>query len=175
MIQIQQSLPLNYGFGTKELCRNKKNRAKDPVEFSIPTANEWSKIWTEHDPVSSLECFRMKPVTLKVSIDPEIYKELGYISVKLDLRLSEQSLIKEAVEIFVTENNSLDLKYSHVEIIGVGHSSGSRMKYVKIKLKASTSNLIGYPGSGGLVDKLGMSRQLIVRKSVNNFLEFLKK
>src|ERR1700722_1332343 len=174
-IEIQKTLPLNAGFEVKESLPTKKNRVKDPIEYSVPTSQQWADIWNSGDPMASLEYFRLKPVTLKVSIDPAVYLELGYISRKLNLKLSEQSLIKEAVEAMVSRDKEMINGSNPGVWLGVGHSASSRMKYVKIKLKASTSSIIGFPGSGGLCDALAMSRQLIVRVAVNEFLTFLKK
>jgi len=171
-IEIQKRLPLNGGFGVPDNLPPKKiNRSKDYPEY-LPI--NWEVVMNSNDPILELEKYRLKPVTIKVSIDPEVYRELGYISDKLNLGLGAQSMIKSAVEGFVDKYKHLiDGSITQVAI-GVGHNSVRRI-YVKIKLKSSVASLIGTPSIGGLCSVLGVTRQKLVQSAVNEFIKDLKK
>ena len=183
MIEIQQRLPLNFGFNESKAITKSSTRFKDEPEYRIISREQWNIILsleTNNEAHEAMELFRIKPATIKVSIDPEVYKELGYISNKLELRMSEQSLIRVAVESYVKENLWLidgDIEYS--KVVGVGHSTTGRSVYVKIKLLGSVADAIGYPNKqdstgSGLCKALGVSRQLLVQHAVTELIKKLK-
>ena len=183
-IEIQQRLPLNFGFNESKPSTKSSTRSKDEPEYRVISREQWSSILrleTAKDAHEAIESFRIKPVTIKVSIDPAVYQDLGYISEKLNLKLSEQSLIKEAVKSYVKENMWLIGKISEDKIIGVGHSTEERKVYVKIKLPGTIAEAIGYPitngvyGSGsGICNALGITRQYLVKIAVDLFIKELK-
>jgi hypothetical protein len=182
-LEIQQRLPLNFGFFESKASTKSSTRFKDEPEYSVISMEQWNSILsleTNDEAYAAIETFRIKPATIKVSIDPEVYKELGYISNKLDLRMSEQSLIKEAVESYVKDNLwMMDGDIEHSKVVGVGHSTTGRSVYVKIKLLGSVAASIGYPNKedspgSGLCKALGVSRQLLVQHAVTELIKKLK-
>ena len=185
-LEIQQRLPLNFGFFESKTSTKASTRSKDEPEYSVISREQWNVILsleTNDEAYAAIEKFRIKPATIKVSIDPDVYKELGYISNKLDLRMSEQTLIKEAVESYVKENMWLIGKVSEDKVIGVGHSTNERKIYVKIKLPGTIAEAIGYPTTStaivdslgyGLCNALGVTRQYLVKVAVDQFIERLK-
>ena len=183
MIEIQQKLPLNLGYFESKVSTKASTRSKDEPEYRIISREQWNVIVsleTNEEAYAAIETFRIKPATIKVSIAPEVYKELGYISNKLNLRMSEQTLIKEAVESYVKDNLWLiDGDITHDKVVGVGHSTIGRSVYVKIKLLGSVAAAIGYPNKedscgSGLCKALGVSRQLLVQHAVTELIKRLK-
>jgi hypothetical protein len=182
MIEIQQRLPLTFGFNESKPSTKSSTRSKDEPEYRVISNEQWKVIvlMEPEEAYKTIELFRIKPATIKVSIDPEVYKELGYISNKLDLRMSEQTLIKEAVESYVKDNLWLmDGDIEHSKVVGVGHSTTGRSVYVKIKLLGSVAAAIGYPNreghfGSGLCKALGVSRQLLVQHAVTELIKKLK-
>jgi hypothetical protein len=182
-IEIQLKLPLSFGFNESKPITKSSTRSKDESEYRVISREQWNRILsleTSADAYADIERFRIKPSTIKVSIDPDVYKELGYISNKLDLRMSEQTLIKEAVESYVKENMWLmDGDIEHGKVVGVGHSTTGRSVYIKIKLLGSVAAAIGYPNKedsygSGLCKALGVSRQLLVQHAVTELIAKLK-
>jgi hypothetical protein len=179
-IEIQQRLPIAIAFSTNKVTLKVNTRSKNEREYRVISKEQWASVVLMEPDLAfkTIESFRIKPVTLKVSIDPAVYKDLGYISEKLNLKLSEQSLIKEAVEVYVKENMWLIGKVSEDKVIGVGHGE-TRMIYVKIKLPGTIAEAIGYPNrdgvdGSGICEALGITRQYLVKTAVDRFINSIK-
>jgi hypothetical protein len=180
MIEIQQRLPLSLHFEKNNTTVKVNVRSKDEPEYKVISQEHWHIIrqLKLEDAYKAIESFRIKPVTIKVSINPVVYQDLGYISEKLNLKLSEQSLIKEAVTVYVKENMWLISKVSEDKVIGVGHGD-SRQIYVKIKLSGTIAEAIGYPNKdgvegSGICKALGVTRQYLVKTAVDQFISRIK-
>lgn len=182
MVQIQKKLPVNLGFNKKN-AEQKQIRYKDPIEYEDIPQDEWERIASIEDKElrsKEIEVYRIEALTIKVSLDPEVYRELGYISDKLDLKMSEQALIKEAIIDFVKNNKWMIDHFIAPEnqVIGVAHSE-TRKTYVKVKLPGSIIDSIGYPNKGdqkgyGLCGCLGYTRQKLIQIAVKKFIEDIK-
>lgn len=179
-IEVQRKLAFPGDFGGSKAVEKSNTRKKDVAEFEVITPEQWAQIIIMDEPFAEIEKFKIKPVTLKVSIDKATYEELGYISKKLDLGLSEQSLIKIAIEDFVAKYRDMFvMREPEAKVIGVGHSE-ERRTYVKVKLKGTVARAIGNPpkkddAGSGLCLTFGVTRQKLVQMAVSEFVKDLKK